>query len=54
MGRWKKKKSTYEYHDTSMTLIVASFGGACAFITVENTIDDIMEASSHHANRLLG
>jgi hypothetical protein len=54
MRKWKKKRSTCEFHDTPMTLLVASFGGACAFITVENTIDDIMESWSHHVNKLLG
>jgi hypothetical protein len=54
MGQWKKKKSTYEYHHTPTTLLVASFGGACAFITVENTIDDIMESWGHQVNKLLG
>jgi hypothetical protein len=43
MGKWKKKKSTYEYHDTPITLLVTSFGGACAFFTVVNTIGDIVE-----------
>jgi hypothetical protein len=53
MGKWKKKKPTYEYHDTPTTLLVASFGGACAFFTVVNTIDDIVESLGHQANKLL-
>ena len=53
MGKWKKKKSTYEYHHTPTTLLVASFGGACAFLTVVNTIGDIVESLGHHAAKLL-
>jgi hypothetical protein len=53
MGKWKKKKSTYEYHDTPTTLLVASFGGACAFIIVVNTIDVIVESFGHQATKLL-
>jgi hypothetical protein len=53
MGKWKKK-SSYEFNHTPTTLLVASFGGACAFITVENTIDDIMELWGHQANKLHG
>lgn len=53
MRKWKKK-SSYEFRDTTTTLLVASFGGACAFITVENTIDDIMELWGHQARKLLG
>jgi hypothetical protein len=53
MGKWKKKKSTYEYHDTWTTLLVASFGGFCAFIAVVNTIGDIVESLGGQANKLL-
>lgn len=53
MGKSKKKKSSYEYHDTPTTLLVASFGGACAFITVLNTIGDIVESLGHQATKLL-
>jgi len=53
MAKWKKKKPTFEYHDTPTTLVVASFGGACAFITVVNTIGDIVESLGHQANKLL-
>ena len=53
MAKWKKRKPTYEYHDTPTTLGVASFGGACAFITVVNTIGDIVESLGHQANKLL-
>jgi hypothetical protein len=41
-GKWKKTKSTYEYHDTPTTLLVASFGGACASFTVVNTIPGLL------------
>jgi len=52
MRKWKKK-STYEYFHLPTTLLVASFGGACAFYTIENTIDDILESWGHHANKPL-
>ena len=52
MGKWKKKKSTYEYHDTPTTLLVASFGGVCGFITVVNIIDDVRESWWHQVNKL--
>jgi hypothetical protein len=53
MGKWKRKKSTYEYHNTPTTILVASFGGACMFITVVSIIGDTLEAWGHQANRLL-
>ena len=33
----RKKRSSYEYNHTPTTLLVALFGGACAFIAVETT-----------------
>jgi hypothetical protein len=53
MGKWKKN-STQEFNHTPTTLLVASFGGACAFITVENIIDEIMESWGHQVRKLLG
>lgn len=53
MAKWNKNKPAYEYHDTPTTLLVALFGGACAFITVVNTIGDIVESLGHQAKKLL-
>src|SRR5271166_3055635 len=53
MAKWKKKKPAIEYHDTPTTLGVASLGGACAFITVVNTIGDIVESFGQSADKLL-
>jgi hypothetical protein len=52
MGK-RKKTSTYEYNHTPTTLLVASFGGACAFVTVENTIADILGLWGYQVNKLL-
>jgi hypothetical protein len=53
MGKWKKN-STKEFNHTPTTLLMALFGGACAFITVENIIDDIMESWGHQVRKLMG
>jgi hypothetical protein len=53
MAKLKNKKPTFEFHDSPTTLFVALFGGACAFISVVNTIGDIMESFGHQANKLL-
>lgn len=42
MGRGKKR-SSYEYNHTPTTLMVALFGGSCAFLAIETTLPDIMD-----------
>ena len=51
MGR-RKRKSDSAYNHTPTTLLVALSGGACAFITVESTAGDALEAWGHRRNRL--
>jgi uncharacterized membrane protein YuzA (DUF378 family) len=43
MGQ-RKEKARYEFNHTPTTLLVALFGGACGFITIESTIGDVMDA----------
>lgn len=43
MGKLKRR-SSYEYSHTPTTLLMALFGGACAFIAVETTLPDLMES----------
>jgi hypothetical protein len=50
--RQGKKKGSCEYNDTSITLLVALFGGACAFITVESICGDANDAGWQQMNRL--
>jgi hypothetical protein len=47
-----RKKASYQYNDTSTTLLVALFGGACGFITIESTVGDVMDAWGFQMNRL--
>lgn len=47
-----RKKANYQYNDTSTTLLVALFGGACGFVTIESTIGDVMDAWGLQMNRL--
>jgi hypothetical protein len=42
MGR-RKKRSSDEYNHTPTTLLVALFGGSCAFLAVETTLPDLMD-----------
>jgi hypothetical protein len=42
MGR-RKKRLSHEYHHTPKTVLVALFGGACAFIAVEIFLPDLLE-----------
>jgi hypothetical protein len=42
MGR-RKNRSSDEYSHTPTTLLVALFGGACAFIAVEIFLPDLLE-----------
>jgi hypothetical protein len=41
MGR-RKKQPSYEYHHTPTTLLVALFGGVCAFIAVETFLPELL------------
>jgi hypothetical protein len=43
MGK-RKRRSSYQYNHTSTTLLMALFGGACAFIAVETTLPDLIES----------
>jgi hypothetical protein len=45
---------SHDYNHTPTTLLMALFGGACAFITVESTLPDAMESLEHHMNKLPG
>ncbi len=42
--RRPKKRLSHEYHHTPITLLVALFGGACAFIAVEIFLPDLLES----------
>jgi hypothetical protein len=39
----RKKRPSHDYHHTPTTLLVALFGGACAFIVVEIFLPDLLE-----------
>jgi hypothetical protein len=47
-----KKKASNEYIHTPTTLLVALFGGACGFITVESICGDANDAGWQQMNRL--
>jgi len=51
MGQ-RKKESSHEYNHNPTTLLVALFGGACAFITVESICGDANDAGWQQMNRL--
>ena len=53
MGK-RKKRSSYEYNHTSTTLLMALFGGACAFIAVETTLPDLIESWGRQMKKLPG
>lgn len=53
MGK-PKKRSSYEFNYTPATLLMALFGGACAFIAVETTLPDLIDSWGRHMNRLPG
>ena len=42
MGR-RKNRSSCEYDHTPATLLLAMFGGSCAFTAVETTLPDLMD-----------
>jgi uncharacterized protein (DUF983 family) len=46
------KSTSYEYSHTPTTLLMALFGGACAFITVESICGDANDAGWQQMNRL--
>jgi hypothetical protein len=48
----RKKKTSYKYNDSPITLLVALFDGACAFITEENISGDANDAGWQQMNRL--
>jgi hypothetical protein len=50
----RRVQSSHEYNHTPTTLLMALFGGACAFITVESTLPDAVESLEHHMNKLPG
>jgi Na+-transporting NADH:ubiquinone oxidoreductase subunit NqrB len=50
--RKRRKRSNLEPGDTFSTLFMAFFGGACGFITVENTLPDLLETAGHKLNKL--
>ena len=47
----RKKRPSYEYHHTPTTLLVALFGGACAFIAVEIFLPDLLELWEHQIGK---
>lgn len=53
MGK-RKKRSSYEYNHTPTTLLMALFGGACAFIAVETTLPDLIESWGRQMKKLPG
>jgi hypothetical protein len=50
MGQ-RKKQSSHEYNHSPTTLLVALFGGACAFITIESIYGDANDAGWQEMNR---
>jgi hypothetical protein len=50
--RQRKTKSSHEYNHSPTTLLVALFGGACAFITIESIHGDANDAGWQQMNRL--
>jgi UDP-N-acetylglucosamine:LPS N-acetylglucosamine transferase len=49
MGK-HKKQLRHEFNHTPTTVLMAVFGGACGFITVESFFQDIMELLSNRTN----
>lgn len=50
----RRVQSSHDYDQTPTTLLMALFGGACAFITVESIFPDVMESLGHQTNKLPG
>jgi hypothetical protein len=53
MGR-RKSRSAYECNHTPTTLLLALFGGSCAFIAVETTLSDVMDLWGSQMNKFPG
>jgi hypothetical protein len=53
MGR-RKSRSAYECNHTSTILLLALFGGSCAFIAVETTLPDVMDLWGSRMNKFPG
>jgi hypothetical protein len=50
----RKVQPSHDYNHTPATLLMALFGGACAFITVECIFPDAMESLEHLMNKIPG
>ena len=50
----RRVQSSHDYNHTPTTLLMALFGGACAFITVESIFPDVVESLGHQTNKLPG
>jgi hypothetical protein len=50
----RKKRSSHEFHHTPITLLVALFGGACAFIAVEIFLPDLLELCERQIGKFPG
>src|ERR1039457_4357726 len=50
----RRVQSSHDYNHTPTTLLMALFGGACAFITVESIFSDVVESLGHQTNKLPG
>jgi hypothetical protein len=53
LGRQKKQPS-YEYHHTPTTLLVALFGGVCAFLAIETFLPDLLELCERKIGKFPG
>lgn len=52
--RRRRNRSSYEYNHTPTTLLLALFGGSCAFIAVETTLPDVMDLWESQMNKVPG
>ena len=50
----RRVQSRHDYNHTPTTLLMALFGGACAFLAVESIFPDVMDPLEHHVNKLPG
>jgi hypothetical protein len=53
MGK-RKNHSSYEYNHTPTTLLLALFGGSCAFIAVETTLPDVIDGLGSQMDKFPG
>jgi hypothetical protein len=51
MGK-HKEQLRYEFNHTPTTMLMAVFGGACGFMTVESFFEDIMNLLSYRTNKV--